>query len=93
VYHTSDTYLLGTALARAYRRHAGSGADFYRDLLVRDLFAPLELNIALAQTRRTRDPEQQPFTGYGLTLHRDDVARLARYLLAAADTTDGGGRL
>ncbi len=93
VYHTSDTYLLGTALARAYRRHAGENADFYADLLVHDLFAPLDLNPALAETRRTSDPARQPFTGYGLTLHRDDVARLARYLQGAADPQAGDGLL
>lgn len=93
VYHTSDTYLLGTALARAYRRHAGENADFYRDLLVRDLFMPLHLNPALAETRRTSDQAAQPFTGYGLTLHRDDVARLAMYLGRAADSPDLGGLL
>ena len=93
VYHTSDTYLLGTALARAYRQHAGEDADFYRDLLVRDLFAPLHLNPALAETRRTSDPAGQPFTGYGLTLHRDDVARLAGFLQGPADTRGSGGLL
>ena len=93
VYHTSDTYLLGTALARAYRRHAGEHADFYRDLLVRDLFAPLHLNPALAETRRTNDPAAQPFSGYGLTLHRDDVARLAVYLGRAAAAPDATGLL
>ncbi len=93
VYHTSDTYLLGTALARAYRRHAGETADFYRDLLVRDLFVPLQLNPALAETRRTIDPAAQPFTGYGLTLHRDDVARLAVYLGRAAAAPEAGGLL
>lgn len=90
IYHTSDTYLLGAALAEAYRRHAGANADFYRDLLVRDLFVPLALNPALAETRRTNDLAQQPFTGYGLTLHRDDVARLALYLQRASDGHDDG---
>ena len=93
VYHTSDTYLLGSALARAYRRHAGEDADFYRDLLVRDLFEPMRLNPALAETRRTRDAASQPFTGYGLILHRDDVVRLAQFLLRAVDLPDAGGSL
>jgi CubicO group peptidase (beta-lactamase class C family) len=93
VYHTSDSYLLGTALARAYRRHAGPAGDFYRDLLVRDVFAPLDLNPALAETRRTRDPQLQPFTGYGLTLHRDDIARLAQFILGSAEAADAGAIL
>jgi CubicO group peptidase (beta-lactamase class C family) len=93
VYHTSDTYLLGTALARAYRRQAGEEADFYRDLLVRDLFEPLHLNPALAETRRTSDRTAQPFSGYGLTLHRDDVVRLAGLLQSAADVQGAGGLL
>ena len=40
----------------------------------------LELDPAIDTVRRTRDALQQPFSGYGLTLHRDDVARLALFL-------------
>ena len=47
----------------------------------------------VAETRRTNDPAAQPFSGYGLTLHRDDVARLAVYLGRAAAAPDATGLL
>ena len=82
VYHTSDTYLLGSALQAYFRSLPGrSGQDFYRDLLVAEIFRPLRLSPVLAVTRRTYDAAAQPFTGWGLVYHRDDVARLARFVL------------
>jgi hypothetical protein len=33
-----------------------------------------------ANTRRSYDEMQQPYTGFGLTLLRDDVAKLARFI-------------
>lgn len=79
VYHTPDTYLLGTAMSAILREHRDSAADLYRDLLG-TLWRPLELSPDVSTTRRTMDARQQPFTGYGLTLRRDDIARLARAL-------------
>jgi Beta-lactamase len=79
-YHTADTYLLGTALNAFYRTKNGPGADFYRDLLAGGLWPALRLSPALYVTRRTYDDVQQPFTGFGLTLHSDDIARLATFL-------------
>jgi Beta-lactamase len=86
VYHTTDSYLLGTALAAWHRRRAGPAADFFHDLLVEPIWHPLGLSPAVDVTRRTRDATHQPFTGYGLTLERDDVVKLARFLT-------GGGRI
>lgn len=79
VYHTSDTYLLGTAMTTALRQQRGASADLYNDVLL-PLWRELGLSPALADIRRSRDAAQQPFTGYGLTLLRDDIARLARAL-------------
>jgi hypothetical protein len=80
VYHTADTYVLGTALNAFWRAKKGAAADFYRDLLAQDLWPALELSPALDMPRRTYDTAQQPFTGYGLTLHRDDIAKIAAFL-------------
>jgi len=80
VYHTSDTYVLGSALNAYYRGKKGATADFYRDLLTQDLWPALHLSPVLDVPRRTYDASAQPFTGYGLTLHRDDVAKLALFL-------------
>ena len=82
VYHTSDTYVLGTAIQRYWRQRHGPTADFYRDLLVEPLWRQLGLSPPVAVTRRTYDSVAQPFTGYGLTLHGDDIAKLALFLSA-----------
>ena len=83
VYHTSDTYVLGTALNAYVRRRLGPAADFYRDILAKPLWERLALSPPASVTRRTYDREAQPFTGYGLTLHADDIAKLALYLVAS----------
>ncbi|WP_022697427.1 serine hydrolase domain-containing protein [Euryhalocaulis caribicus] len=79
-YHTSDTYILGAAMQDYLREKAGPDADLYRDLIHAPLWSPLGLSPLLDQTRRTYDDVAQPFTGWGLTLHRDDLARMARFI-------------
>jgi hypothetical protein len=83
VYHTTDSYVLGTALDAFYRAKVGAGADVYDDLLVRDLWSALDLSPALAAPQRTYDAVRQNWTGYGLTLHADDVAKIAMFLQSA----------
>lgn len=83
VYHTSDTYILGTALQAYWRERRGAGADFFQDLLVEPVFRKLGLGPETAVTRRTRDEAAQPFSGWGLTLRRDDVAKLSHFLSVA----------
>lgn len=80
VYHTVDTYVLGTALEAFVQRHLGKDRDFYTDVLVTHLWEPLGLSPVLRFTRRTRDLAAQPFIGWGLLLHRDDIARIGRLL-------------
>ena len=89
VYHTSDTYLLGTALQAFVRRHLGKDRDFYTDVLAGALWTPLGLSPLLQGTRRTRDLSAQPFIGWGLLLHRDDIARLGRLLGEQVPAIDG----
>lgn len=79
-YHTWDSYLAGTALNLRLQALAGPGADFYADLIVPLLWQPLGLSRLAWSTRRTDDDIAQPFTGYGLTLVRDDVVRLLQFL-------------
>jgi hypothetical protein len=83
VYHTADTYVLGTALNAFYRARTSPEADFYRDVLAKDLWPALHLGPTLQVPRRTYDGVRQVFTGYGLTLHADDVAKLAAFLNGA----------
>ena len=84
VYHTSDTYLLGTAMSAILREKQGAEADLYDDL-VRPLWDELKLSPTLATTRRTEDAAAQPFVGWGLTFQPDDIARLSRWLMQGAD--------
>ncbi|WP_417484397.1 serine hydrolase [Maricaulis salignorans] len=82
VYHTTDTYLLGTAMQAYLRQQSGQAdADFYDTLLV-PIWQALSLSPLAMQTRRTRDAEAQAFTGWGLTLSADDMARMALFLQA-----------
>jgi hypothetical protein len=81
-YHTNDTYLLGTAMAALVRRDRGPAGDFYEELLAGPVWHGLGLSPLLDATRRTRDAAAQPFTGYGLYLHTDDILRLAGFLAA-----------
>ena len=86
VYHTSDTYLLGTALNAYVKSLPGRAhADVYDDIVVGDVFRPLGLSPVTDTSRRTYDAVREPFTGWGLTYHHDDIARLANFL----DVGDG----
>ena len=60
--------------------HEGPAADFFNDLLVKGIWEPLGLSSVAANTRRTYDAVAQPYSGYGLTLVRDDVAKLASFI-------------
>lgn len=82
VYHTSDTYALGTAMQALLRAKRGSTADTFDDLLWPDVLAPLGVSPTAAYTRRTLDAVRQPFTGWGLMWLRDDVAKIGRFLAA-----------
>jgi Beta-lactamase len=83
VYHTSDSYLLGTALNGYYRAKQGVNADFFDNIWVPQFAEALHLSPEVAVTRRSRDAAREPFTGYGLTLLRDDVAKLAEFIQAS----------
>jgi hypothetical protein len=90
VYHTSDTYLLGTAM-NAYLKSlpAHAQADIFDDIVVADVFAPLGLSPVTTVSRRTYDATREPFAGWGLTYHRDDIARLASFLGTQEGRIDG----
>lgn len=79
-YHTWDTYLAGVAMNALLRSHNGADADFFDDLLVEKIWKPLGLSQLAAATRRTYDDVAQPYTGFGLTLLRDDIAKLAVFI-------------
>ncbi len=80
VYNTSNTYLLGVAMGTFLKKKSGPQADAYRDLVYQQFFKPLGLSPSLKWTQRTYDEVFQPFTGFGLVFHNDDVARIAQAL-------------
>ncbi len=90
VYHTTDTYILGTAMQSYLQEQTGGTADLYDDLLVEPVWQALGLSPTLSTTRRTYDDVAQPFTGWGLVLQRSDLARLIQFM--AVDTGAVGGR-
>lgn len=89
VYHTSDTFLLGDILNRYLRSRSEQRVDVFRDVVVGKIYAPLDLSATARVTRRTADRATQPLFGYGLQLHRDDFARLARFIATAEGRIDG----
>ncbi|WP_101756722.1 hypothetical protein [Oceanicoccus sp. KOV_DT_Chl] len=76
VYHTADTYLLSTAISQFLKEKNGEQADFFNDVFLA-LWRPLQLSPVTEMTSRSYDATAQPFAGYGLTMHRDDIARMA----------------
>lgn len=90
VYRSSDTFLLGATLAgylRSLPRHGGD--DFFDDVVVADVYAPLGLSATARVSRRTDDAAALPLSGYGLELHRDDIARMALFLGVDRGRIDG----
>lgn len=90
VYHTSDTYLLGTVLQEALRRLPGrAGDDLFDDVVWAGVLGPAGLSPTARATRRSHDDARQPAFGYGLTLLGDDIAKLARFLGDQRGRVDG----
>jgi hypothetical protein len=85
VYHTTDSYLLGVAMNNFLKRKLGSQADIYT-WLHNQIFNQLDLSRLSRWTQRTYDNQSQPFTGYGLVFHPDDIVKIAAYL------SDGASR-
>ena len=79
VYRTFDTYILGTALNALVKKERGADQDIFDDVLVAEVMTPLALSPTARVSLRTLDQVAQPFTGYGLTLLPDDVAKLGEF--------------
>jgi hypothetical protein len=93
VYHTSETYIAGTLMNAFLQEQAEargeSPRDIHRDILVKKLLKPLGLSPVTHFTRRSYDEIAQPFSGFGLTLHSDDIARLGLFLAEGSGNIDG----
>lgn len=93
VYHTSDTYIAGTAMNALLKAAEGSGKDLFTDLIAGELWEPLGMSPTARYTRRTYDSVAQPFTGWGLIWTRDDVAKIGRFLGIDAGVIGGTAML
>ncbi|MGQ9426453.1 choice-of-anchor D domain-containing protein [Gilvimarinus sp. F26214L] len=93
VYHTSDTYILGTAMNAYLRGLAGSSADIFTDILIDEVLAPLNVSPTAHFTRRTYDSVAQPFTGWGLMWLRDDVAKIGSFFSGSGQSVLHQGQL
>lgn len=93
VYHTSDTYILGTAMNAYLKGLEGSGADIFTDILIDEVLAPLGVSPTAEFSRRTYDAVAQPFTGWGLMWLRDDVAKIGSFFSGSAQSVLHQGKL
>lgn len=85
VYHTWDTYLVGTAMNTHLRNLTGNvQADYFKDLIVTDILKPLGTSPTSQKQQTTYDSSAQPFSGYGLFYHPDDVAKIGQFLNSGA---------
>jgi hypothetical protein len=79
IYHTSDTYILGTAMNNFLKNNKNKTADSFNDAFI-PAWESLNLSPVTKRSLRSYDDRLQPVTGYGLTLHHDDIARMAMAL-------------
>ncbi|MEO1311031.1 MAG: serine hydrolase, partial [Pseudomonadota bacterium] len=93
VYHTTDHYVLGSAMQSFLREKAGGDADIHRDLIVEPIWHTLPLSPVAERTRRTRDDVGQPYVGWGLTFLPDDYAKLADFVNAGGGRVGGGSQV
>ncbi len=93
VYHTSDTYILGTAMNAYVKGIEGSSSDIFQDILIDEVLAPLGVSPTAEFTRRTYDSIQQAFTGWGLMWLRDDVAKIGNFLAGSSQSVLHQGQL
>ena len=80
VYHTTDDYLLGTAMNAWVRAQTSPETDIFSDFMFPKFLEPLKLSPLMSWTQRTYDQAAQPFTAYGLMMKPDDVVRIAHFL-------------
>lgn len=73
VYHSSDSYLIAKSMDQILSQ------DSY-GWLVASLYKPLGISPVMNESVRTFDATAQSMGGYGLTLHRDDIVKLAEFL-------------
>ncbi|WP_295895240.1 choice-of-anchor D domain-containing protein [uncultured Vibrio sp.] len=78
-YHTTDTYIATVAAQNYIKSQRGNQADIFDDIIVNDIWTPLNVDEGTKDTRRTYDSEAMPFGGYGLTYLRDDIVKIVKF--------------
>lgn len=76
VYHTSDTYLLGTAMNN-YLKNNSNVRDYFDDVLVPFLDEKNFSEIS-KHSLRTDDASRTPFTGWGMYFSETDMKKLSK---------------
>jgi hypothetical protein len=79
VYHTSDTYLLGTALNQFVKANLGQDKDIFADVFLQKVLGNLSLSPIIERSRTTTDAAHQAFFGYGLFFTVDDIAKISQF--------------
>ncbi len=81
VYHTSDTFIVTSAMNNYLQTQAGSEADIF-DFVVDEVYAPINMGPGVFSTSRTSDNHWQglPYGGSGLWWVQDDIAKIATLL-------------
>ncbi len=80
VYRTGDTYILGVAINAFLRKKTGNPAADYYDDLLKPIWRALGMSPLTMNIRRTYDSESEPFSGWGMTLLRNDIALVTSFL-------------
>ncbi len=78
-YHTSDTYLAGVMFNRIFAKISDQ-SDVYQSIFKGEILPKLGLSPLLENTKRTYDPQQQAFTGWGMTYYASDLIKLVDFL-------------
>ena len=84
VYHSTDIYILGTALNNFIKSANSPNSDLYEDIM-KPLWDNLSLSHALNKSQRTADSINQTFTAWGLFFLSTDIVSIGNYLREIAE--------
>ena len=89
VYHTSDTYLAGTAMNAYLKNTEGPTKDIYTDTVAGELWSAINASPTAKYTRRSYDVTAQPFAGFGLVYLPDDIAKISAFIAISQGVVGG----
>ncbi|WP_165831981.1 MULTISPECIES: serine hydrolase [Gammaproteobacteria] len=80
VYHTSDTYLLSSALQQYYHNQTGNPESYYSEVLLEDIYRPLGLSSLTELFVSSLDEPHIPYAGFGHFYNTNDLVKLAQFI-------------